>query len=137
MIQQKIGPGNHAEKNAEKLAEFLSKEMKGDSVTYFCSNLRLDTLTRILTENKIKVNEVEAYKTMYSSEVVSENIKGVLFFSPSAIESYLQKNTADKVAFCIGPSTAKEAKKYFEKVEVAQLPTVESVIELVNLHYVQ
>jgi len=74
---------------------------------------------------------------MYSPEVVSKNIKGVLFFSPSAIESYLQKNTADKVAFCIGASTKKEAYKYFEKVEIAQIPTVESVIELVNLHYVQ
>ena len=137
LIQQKIGAVNHAEKNAAKLAEYLSKEMEGDSVTYFCSDLRLDTLTRILTENKIKVNEVEAYKTMYSPEVVSKNIKGVLFFSPSAIESYLQKNTADKVAFCIGASTAKEAYKYFEKVEIAQIPTVESVIELVNLHYVQ
>ena len=137
MIEQKIGPVNHAEKNAEKLAEYLTKQLKGDSVTYFCSDLRLDTLTRILTQNKIKVNEVEAYKTMYSPEVVSENVKGVLFYSPSAIQSYLQKNSSDKIAFCIGPSTAKEAKKFFEKVEVAQLPTVESVIELVNLHYVQ
>ena len=137
MIQQKIGPVNHAEKNAERLAEYLSKEMKGNSVTYFCSDLRLDTLSKILTENKIEVNEVEAYKTMYSPELVSESIDGVIFYSPSAVNSYLQKNTTDKVAFCIGASTAKEAQKYFEKVEVAQIPTVESVIELVNLHYVQ
>ena len=137
MIQQKIGPVNHTEKNAERLAEYLSKEMKGNSVTYFCSDLRLDTLSKILTENKIEVNEVEAYKTMYSPELVSESIDGVLFYSPSAVNSYLQKNTTDKVAFCIGASTAKEAQKYFEKVEVAQIPTVESVIELVNLHYVQ
>ena len=137
MIQQKIGPVNHTEKNADRLAEYLSKEMKGNSVTYFCSDLRLDTLSKILTENKIEVNEVEAYKTMYSPELVSESIDGMLFYSPSAVNSYLQKNTTDKVAFCIGASTAKEAQKYFEKVEVAQIPTVESVIELVNLHYVQ
>ena len=136
MIQQKIGPVNHTEKNADRLAEYLSKEMKGNSVTYFCSDLRLDTLSKILTENKIEVNEVEAYKTMYSPELVSESIDGMLFYSPSAVNSYLQKNTTDKVAFCIGASTAKEAQKYFEKVEVAQIPTVESVIELVNLHYV-
>jgi len=111
--------------------------MKGNNVTYFCSDLRLDTLSKILSENKIKVNEVEAYKTMYSPEVVPQNVDGVLFYSPSTVESYLQKNTTDKVAFCIGASTAKEAKKHFEKVEVAQLPTVESVIELVNSHYVQ
>ena len=137
LIQQKIGPINHAEKNAEKLAEYLSKEMKGNSVTYFCSDLRLDTLTKILTENEIIVNEVEAYKTMYSPEVVSEKIVGVLFYSPSTIESYLQKNTTDTVAFCIGESTAKEARKHFNTVKVAKVPTVESVIELVNLYYVQ
>ena len=30
MIQQKIGLVNHTEKNAERLAEYLSKEMKGN-----------------------------------------------------------------------------------------------------------
>ena len=74
---------------------------------------------------------------MLSPEVVSKNIVGVLFYSPSTIESYLQKNTVDVVAFCIGESTAKEARKHFNTVKVAKVPTVESVIELVNLYYVQ
>ena len=137
LIEQKIGPVAHSERNAEKLAEYLSKEIKDQEVTYFCSDLRLDTLPQVLSENEITVNEVEAYKTMYSPTDIDEKVGGVLFYSPSTVESYMQKNTTARVAFCIGESTAKEARKHFDQVEVAKVPTVESVIELVNLHYVQ
>ena len=137
LIEQKIGKVAHAEKNAEKLAAYLSEHIKGQEVTYFCSDLRLDTLPTVLAENDIVVNEIEAYKTMYSPVDVSEQFSGVLFYSPSTVESYLQENTVDKTAFCIGESTAKEARKHFENVHVAKLPSVESVLELVNLHYVK
>ncbi len=137
LIEQKIGPVKHSEKNAQKLAEFLKDEIKGQSVSYFCSDLRLDTLPTVLSEHGIEVHEVEAYKTMYSPASVEDSVDGVLFYSPSTVESYIQQNEANKTAFCIGESTAKEARKHFEKVEVANVPTVESVIELVNLHYVQ
>lgn len=136
LIEQRIGSVRHAEKNAQKLAEYLREKIKGQEVTYFCSDLRLDTLPTVLSENEITVNEVEAYKTMYSPADVNEKVSGVLFYSPSTVESYVQKNSTDKVAFCIGVSTANEAKKHFENVKIAQVPTVESVIELVNLHYV-
>ena len=137
LIEQKIGSVAKSERNAEKLAAYLSKEIKGQEVTYFCSDLRLDILPNVLKENGITVNEVEAYKTMYSPSSVDEKVNGVLFYSPSTVESYMQKNKADKVAFCIGESTAKEARKHFENVQVAKLPTVESVIEMVNLHFVK
>ncbi|CAM1346714.1 hydroxymethylbilane synthase [Tenacibaculum insulae] len=137
LIEQRIGKVAHFEKNAQKLSEYLSKEIKGQEVTYFCSDLRLDTLPNVLKENDITVNEVEAYKTMYSPSKVDEKVNGVLFYSPSTVESYMQKNAANKVAFCIGESTAKEARKHFKNVQVAKLPTVESVIELVNLHFVK
>ncbi|MDO6744523.1 hydroxymethylbilane synthase [Tenacibaculum soleae] len=137
LIEQKIGSVVKSERNAEKLAAYLSKEIKGKEVTYFCSDLRLDTLPNVLKVNGIKVNEVEAYKTMYSPSKVADTVNGVLFYSPSTVESYLEKNTTDKVAFCIGESTAKEARKHFKNVKVANLPTVESVIELVNLHFVK
>ena len=74
---------------------------------------------------------------MYSPAIVRHNVTGVLFYSPSTIISYLQDNEADKIAFCIGESTAKEARKHFENVQVAKLPSVESVIELVNTHYIK
>ena len=135
LIEQRIGKVAHSARNAAKLAAYLSTEIKGEQVTYFCSDLRLDTLPNILSESGIAVNEVEAYKTMYSPSIVKDNVNGVLFYSPSTVESYLQENKADTIAFCIGESTAKEARKHFNNVQVANLPTVESVLELVNLHF--
>lgn len=137
LIEQKIGKVTFQARNASKLAEHLSNELQGKEVTYFCSDLRLDTLPTVLAENDITVHEIEAYKTMYSPVIVKEHINGVLFYSPSTVESYMQENSADKIAFCIGESTAKEARKHFDNVQVANLPTVESVIEMVNLHFVK
>lgn len=137
LIEQKVGLVQKSAKNAQALAEYLSKELRGQEVTYFCSNLRLDTLPKVLSENDVKVNEIEAYETMYSSVEVSENVGGIMFYSPSTVESYIQNNSSDKIAFCIGESTAKEARKHFEKVEVAKIPTVESVIDLVNVYYLK
>lgn len=135
LIQQRIGKVTHAAKNAKQLAEYLSKSLKNKEVTYFCSDLRLDILPAYLKMNDILVNEVEAYKTMLSPEMIEDSVDGVLFYSPSGIESYLQKNDVDKIAFCIGETTAKEARKHFNKVLVANLPSVESLLELVKNHF--
>jgi len=47
----------------------------------------------------------------------------------------MKNNEANKIAYCIGETTATEAKKHFKDVRVAKIPTVESVIELVNENY--
>lgn len=135
LIERRIGPVKHQEKNAEKLAKYLVDYMEGLEVTYFCSNLRLDTLPDILVENNIEVHEVEAYQTKHAPVEVGAGVEGVLFFSPSTVESYLLKNAPNKVAYCIGETTAAEAKKHFSKVRVAKIPTAESLIELVNEAY--
>jgi len=46
-----------------------------------------------------------------------------------------QENETNKIAFCIGETTAKEARKHFEDVQVAKMPSVESLLELVNSHF--
>ena len=136
LVENRIGKVAHFEKSAKKLAEYLVEYMEGAEVTYFCSDLRLDDLPAILTENNIKVNEVEAYQTKFDGIKVDGSVEGVMFYSPSTVQSFVQKNDADIIAFCIGDTTAKEAKKYFKDVRIAKVPTVESVIELVNEHYI-
>lgn len=136
LVEQKIGPVAHFEKNAKKLAEYLVEYIEGAEATYFCSDLRLDDLPTILKENHIKVNEVEAYQTKYDSVKVNDAIESVMFYSPSTVQSFVKANNTEVIAFCIGESTAKEARKHFSDVRVAKVPTVESVIELVNEHYI-
>ncbi|WP_406685394.1 hydroxymethylbilane synthase [Seonamhaeicola sp. MEBiC1930] len=137
LVEKRVGKVTHSEKNAKALAEYLVEFIEGTEVTYFCSNLRLDDLPTILEENNIKVNEVEAYQTKYDGVELDDTINSVMFYSPSTVKSYKQKNNKDVVAFCIGETTAKEARKHFKEVKIAKVPTVESVIELVNEHYVK
>ena len=136
LVEKRIGKVKHHEQSAKDLAEHMLEFMDGTEVTYFCSNLRLNTIPTILTENNIKVNEVEAYETKFDADKVEGNLEGVMFYSPSTIASFLKQNKATGIAFCIGETTATEARKYFEDVRVAKAPLVESVVELVNEHYV-
>ena len=136
LIEKRIGPVKHSEKNAQKLAEYLVEYIEGTEVIYFCSDMRLDALPTILEKNNIKVNEVEAYQTKLDAVKLKDSIEGVMFYSPSTVQSYKQENNAEIIAFCIGETTAKEAKKHFKDIRIAKVPTVESVIELVNEHYI-
>ena len=135
MIEKRIGPVKHFEKNAKKLAEHMVDYLEGTEVTYFCSNIRMEDLPKLLTENNIVVNEIEAYKTKFTPVTIDEHVKGILFFSPSTVESFLQLNKPDKIAYCIGESTAKVARTHFTDVRVAKIPIIESVIDLVNDDY--
>jgi uroporphyrinogen-III synthase len=136
LIENKIGKVKYAAKNAKALAEYLVEYIDGTEVTYFCSDIRLDELPTILEENNITVHEVEAYQTKYDGQKVEDSVESAMFYSPSTVESYVRSNKSDVLAFCIGETTAKEAKKHFKEVQVAKVPTVESVIELVNQHYI-
>lgn len=136
LVERKIGKVKHTENNAKKLAEYLVEYIEGTEVTYFCSDIRLDELPTILNENHIKVNEVIAYETKYDAVKIKDTVKGVMFYSPSTVQSYKQENDDNIIAFCIGETTAKEASKHFNDVRIAKVPTVESVIELVNEYYV-
>ncbi len=135
MIEKRIGKVKHQAGSAENLAQHLVEFMDGTEATYFCSNIRLDTIPRILSENNIKVNEVQAYETKFDADKIENDLDGVMFFSPSTVDAFLKENKANGIAFCIGETTANEARKHFGDVRVAKVPLAESVIELVNEHY--
>ncbi len=136
LIEQKIGPVTHSEKNAITLAGYLAEHLEDADITYFCSDIRLDDIPSKLNEHNITVNEVVAYSTKLDAVKIDDTIKGVMFYSPSTIKSYKQENDNDIIAFCIGETTAKEAKKHFKDIRIAKVPTVESVIELVNEYFI-
>jgi len=134
MITNNFGSVKHVEQSALKLAEYLVKEIPNDAeITYFCGDIRRDELPELLSKKGKNLIEIETYATQQSPVELDKNYNGVLFFSPSAIDSYLSlNNTTETIAFCIGNTTATHAKKYFNKVETAKMPTVENVVQLVN-----
>ncbi len=135
IIQKKIGKVAHFENNATDLANHLVEFIEGTEATHFCGNLSIDDIPNILGEAHITVNSVETYKTKLSGQKMDDAVEGVLFFSPSGVESYLNNNRPNKIAYCIGETTATAARKHFNDVKVAKIPDVESVIDLVNEDY--
>ena len=68
---------------------------------------------------------------------ITKKLDGILFFSPSAVESYLTNNKIkNEVCFCIGTTTASalETKK-IKNIVIAETPTIEEVIEEVIEYY--
>lgn len=115
--------------NASELANFIIKSYKNDDFTFFCGNIRRDELPDLLKENAINLSEKIVYKTTLNSQKFNKNFDAVLFFSPSGIQSYIQENVLNNsVAFCIGNTTANEAKKHTSNVVVAEQSTVEDTI---------
>jgi len=138
LIERNISKVTHIENTTKKLADYLVKNLKSKEITYLCGNDQINELTTILSNNNIVVNEIESYKTTFTPNEISKDHKGILFFSPFGIKSFLTKNeVGDQIAFCIGDTTATEAKKYFTKVVTSKLPTAESLLKSINEHFIQ
>ena len=120
---------------AEDLAEIISLIYADEKFTFFSGNLRKNTLPDMLKENGISFNEINVYETNLTTQKITSKPDGILFFSPSAVESYLKLNTIkNEICFAIGNTTAQELEKNkIKNIEIADYTSVESVIEkLIN-----
>lgn len=121
---------------ASDLAEIITLIYKSESFTFFSGNLRRETLPKALKEAGVKWNEIQAYDTSLTPHKIKTPTDGILFFSPSAVESYLKENTIKKeICFCIGDTTAEALTKITKNIIIADQPTVEDVIEDVINEY--
>lgn len=105
---------------------------------FFCGNLRKDTLPRILNEAGIAVREAVVYETKATPQQVSPDLDGVLFFSPSAVESFFSVNRigAQTACFAIGRSTAESISAVVPNpVIVSRQPDQETMLQSVYLYF--
>jgi uroporphyrinogen-III synthase len=124
---------------AADLAEIISLVYATESYTFFTGNLRKDVLPNTLKENNILFNEIEVYETVLVPKKITKKANGLLFFSPSAVTSYLELNTIkDEICFCVGESTSEALEnKNIQNIIIAEKPAVENVIFDVIEHYKQ
>lgn len=114
---------------AADLAEIISLIYSKEKFTFFSGNLRRDTLPEALSEAEVVWNEIQVYETILTPQKISGTFDGILFFSPSGIESYLKNNKITKeTCFCIGTTTAEALENITNNVIIANQPTVENVI---------
>ena len=116
-------------KNASKLAETISKEYKNEGFVFFSGNKRREELPALLQAHKIALEEKVVYKTTIAPRKIARHFDGILFFSPSAVDSYAMENSLHNTpAFCIGETTAKAAHKHTNTLIIANKPTIENTL---------
>lgn len=122
---------------ASDLAEIISLIYSKESYTFFSGNLRRDVLPNTLKENEITFNEIEVYETKITPKKIKNTWDGILFFSPSAVESYLKWNTInEEMCFCIGETTAAALEnKKVKNIVIADKPSIENVMVGVIEYY--
>jgi len=116
--------------NASELGNFIAKQTKKGPFLVFTGNRNRPELNEIFRENGVLFREIKVYETHLNSRKFDRNYNCVLFYSPSGIQSFLMENSAgNSLAICIGETTAKEARKNFKKVFVADRPSTEAVLQ--------
>ena len=146
--------GNTTKKNAKKIfgeenicatadsAEQLAEKIIGNSsiknIVFFCGDQRRNELPDKLKNNGIGVEELIVYKTEETPQVLSKQYDGILFFSPSAVQSFFSKNSiTDKTqVFAIGATTANAAKSFIRQpVIISNKPGKENLVSLAIKHF--
>jgi uroporphyrinogen-III synthase len=114
---------------ASELASIICNQYFKSSFTFFCGNLRRNILPDSLKLAEVVFEEVEVYETVLTPHKAADNLNGILFFSPSGVQSLLKTNVIrDEVCFCIGGTTAKALIGITNKVVIANQPTIESTL---------
>lgn len=122
--------------NARALAVKIVEQGIKDLV-FFCGNLRRDDLPRTLQAAGVQVHELVVYKTAQQPLKVPA-ADAVLFFSPSAVESFFAVNQLEPqtVCFAIGETTGAALKgKTGNRVVISRDPTQEAVLESLYAHF--
>lgn len=122
--------------SAAELAELIVEEAPDDEVLFFCGDQRRDELPEILRSNNIEVTEIIVYQTIPVPRKINNEYNAVLFFSPSAVDSFFKLNKAGKqtIFFAIGNTTSNAIKKYTDnKIIISKKPDKEHLmIEAIN-----
>jgi len=115
-----------------ELATILVDKYQKESFLFLCGDKRLAEIPSQFKRHMIKFKEQVVYGNSPNPQNYTSDFNGILFFSPTGIQSFVMKNQLkDGLSFCIGTTTAAEAQKYTQNIVIANKPTVESVLEKV------
>lgn len=121
---------------ASDLAQKIIHAREADPV-WFCGNLRRQELKKALDEKNISITEIEVYQTEPTPIVINEKFDGLIFFSPSAVSSFLEKNRIfnSMICFAVGETTAEALKGITQNIKIAPAASQEKMVELIIEHY--
>jgi uroporphyrinogen-III synthase len=122
---------NTTANNAGELADkMIDKNVR--QVVFFCGDLRREELPGKLRQNGIMVQEVIVYHTISTPHKVDKPYDGILFFSPSAVQSFFYANAVPRstILFAIGQTTADAIKTFTDNTIIeSEKPGKEDLVK--------
>ncbi|MBW2937174.1 uroporphyrinogen-III synthase [Aureisphaera sp. CAU 1614] len=116
---------------ASELAIFIQNNYQNEEFYFFCGNRRKEEIPYSFKNLKNTLFELKTYKSELNSMKFDQKWDGILFFSPSGVQSFTTKNSLGTTpVFCVGNTTAEEAKLHIKSpIYIADDTTIESVIK--------
>lgn len=127
------GQGSYAADLAAKIAADGVGE-----IFFFCGNKRRDTLPENLRKEGVTVHEIVVYETSLTPARIPHGYEGVIFFSPSGVESFFSMNDLDEttVCFAIGDTTAEAVRKEVQnQIVISNSQQETTLVQSVVDHY--
>ncbi|MEX0721780.1 MAG: uroporphyrinogen-III synthase [Balneolaceae bacterium] len=132
-----LSPEVPKEYNLKALAKRM-RDFKIENIVQFCGNLRAGDLSEYLEDN-MEVTSIEVYRTTFQPQKIEvSEFDSFVFMSPSAVESFHQKNTLNVVStiFCIGPTTANALEHFgIMNYVMPEKSTLNSLAESIHKFY--
>ena len=124
-----------APNGSELAAKIIARQIS--SAVFFCGDKRLDTIPDMLSEKNIHLKEVVVYETVLAPQKIDKGYDGILFFSPSAVESLFKMNNVAQcpVAFSFAASTFNTLKSKVDEIVVSKIPSEQAMLNTVIEYY--
>jgi uroporphyrinogen-III synthase len=131
------GPVTGEAGNAAGLADII-RSAGVKEVIFFCSRIRRDELPALLKAAGIAVQEVVVYDTLETPVAMNTDYDAVVFFSPSAVNSFFSANhlKPETVCFTIGNTTSKVLSGFTKnRILTSPSPTQDEMIDLLIQYF--
>jgi uroporphyrinogen-III synthase len=118
--------------HATALADRMIDDEVSSPLIFFCGDQRRDELPDRLRNMDMVLQEIVVYRTMPVHRTIDKNYQGILFFSPSAVESFFHGNYvgSETVLFAIGQTTATTIRKYTDQtIIISDHPAKEQLVQ--------
>jgi uroporphyrinogen-III synthase len=139
-VRENFGQGSIAgtADSASALAAVIAGHSDIKEIVFFCGDQRRDELPKKLWDSGVRVKEYVVYHTRSTPHTISKDYDGVVFFSPSAVNSFFSINTlpAATVLFAIGHTTADAIREWcINPVTVSDSPGKTALLRQVIDHF--
>jgi uroporphyrinogen-III synthase len=118
--------------NAADLADEVIADEEAEDLIFFCGNQRRDELPEKLRKAGKDLNEITVYETIITAHQLEKNYDAVLFFSPTAVDSFFSNNKINEscILFAIGETTSATIRQYCgNQIIISNAPAKDKLVE--------